>query len=147
VIALEIMGTNHILALLISERDKLDGAIEALQGQTKASGPDRKAVVVPSVEPVSPVKRKLSAAGRSAIAEATKKRWAAIKAPVVAAPKPAPAAAKQKAAPVAAKRKTAPVAAKRKAAPVRDAAARKKMSDRMKAAWAARKKKAAAKGK
>ena len=148
------MGTNHILALLISERDKLDGAIEALQGQTKASGPDRKAVVVPSVEPVSPVKRKLSAAGRSAIAEATKKRWAAIKAakaaveaPVVAAPKPAPAAAKQKAAPVAAKRKTAPVAAKRKAAPVRDAAARKKMSDRMKAAWAARKKKAAAKGK
>jgi hypothetical protein len=139
------MSTDHIFALLISERDKLDGAIEALQGQTKASGPDRKAAVVPSVEPVSPVKRKLSAAGRTAIVEATKKRWAAIKAakaavevPVVAAPKPAPAAAK---------RKTAPVAVKREAAPVRDAAARKRMSDRMKAAWAARKKKAAAKGK
>jgi hypothetical protein len=40
----------------------------------------------------------------------------------------------------------APAAAKHKASSARDVAFRKKMSERMKAAWAARKKKAAASG-
>jgi hypothetical protein len=111
------------------------------------SGPVRKAVTPPvehdskqAVAPKAPAKRKLSAAGRQAIIAATKKRWAAVNAaksaataPVAAAPKPEPA--------------KAPAVVKKKAAPAKNAAFRKKMSERMKAAWAARKKKAAAKAK
>jgi hypothetical protein len=147
------MATDHILALLIAERDKLNGAIEALRGSAtteKTQGPGRKAVL-PSVEqdskpaqtvsPKKPAKRKLSAAGRMAIIAATKKRWAAINAAKAAAAAPAPVAATPKAAPA-----KAPVAAKHKAAPAKSAAFRKKMSETMKKAWAARKK-AAAKGK
>src|ERR1700722_13635640 len=105
------MATDHILALLIIERDKLTGAIEALQGPSttkKTSGPDRK-VVRPTVEQDSktteavvsaaPAKRKMSAAGRRAIIAGTKKRWAAIKAAKAAAEAPAPVAAAPKAAP------------------------------------------------
>jgi len=135
------MATDHILALLISERDKLTGAIEALQGTTtkKTPGPGRK-VVTPSVEqdptPPARVKRKMSAAGRRAIIAATKKRWAAIKA----------AKAAETPAPVATARKVAP---KKAAAPVKKGglteAGRKALSIAMKKRWAV-KKKAAAKG-
>jgi len=147
------MATDHILALLIAERDKLNGAIKALQGSTvteKTQGPGRK-TVLPSVEQDSkpaetvsskkPAKRKLSAAGRMAIIAGTKKRWAAINAAKAAAAAPAPVAATPKAAPA-----KAPAAAKHKTAPAKNAAFRKKMSETMKKAWAARKK-AAAKGK
>jgi hypothetical protein len=148
------MATDHIIALLISERDKVTGAIEALQGPTKppekTPGPGRNAVL-PSVErdskpaasvgPTAPVNRKLSAAGRRAIIAATKKRWATIK-----AAKAADSATAAMAAPKATRAK-APGAAKPKAASAKDAAFRKRMSERMKAAWAARKKRAAAKGK
>jgi hypothetical protein len=157
-VSLTFMATDQILALLISERDKLTAAIEALQGPTitkKTPGPGRKAVLR-SVEPVSkppetvgptaPVKRKLSAAGRRAIIAATKKRWAAIKAAKAAAAAPGPVAAVPAVAPKPATAK-APRAAKHKAAPAKDAAFRKKMSETMKKAWAARKKKAAAKAK
>ena len=105
------MASDYILALLISERDKLTTAIEALQGPTKRKGrppgSGRKAVQ-PSVEqdskprgttgPTASVKRKLSAAGRRAIIAATKKRWATIKAAKAAAV-PAQVAAAPKAAP------------------------------------------------
>ncbi|HTB14366.1 MAG TPA: hypothetical protein VK752_22505 [Bryobacteraceae bacterium] len=138
------MATDHILSLLISERDKLTKAIEALQS-TATPGPGR-GTVRPSVEqdskpaetagPKARAKRKLSAAGRRAIIEGTKKRWAAIKAAKSAAEAPAPSVA-----PTNAAHATLPRAVKRKAA-VKSAAFRKKMSDRMKAAWAARKKKA-----
>jgi hypothetical protein len=144
------MATDHILALLISERDKLTAAIEALQGPTtteKTPGPGRKAVP-PSVEedskppasvgPTVPAKRKMSAAGRRAIIVATKKRWAAIRAAKAAATAPAPVAAAPKAAPAKAW------------APVKKggltAAGRKALSIAMKKRWAT-KKKAAAKGK
>jgi hypothetical protein len=141
------MSTDHILALLLVERDKLTGAIEALQGPTtpeKTPGPGRKAVL-PSVErdstpaekvgPTAPAKRKLSAAGRRAIVAATKRRWAAIRAAKAAAG-PSPVAA--------------PKAAPAKApAPVKKggltAAGRKALSIAMKRRWAAREK--AAKGK
>jgi hypothetical protein len=149
------MATDHILALLLIERDKLTAAIESLQGPTKPKGrppgSDRKAVL-PSVEqdsplpgmvaPIAPAKRKLSAAGRRAIVAATKRRWAAIKAAKAAAAAPAPVAATPKAG-----RAKRPIAAKQKASPAKRAAFRKKMSETMKKAWAARKKKAAAKGK
>jgi hypothetical protein len=105
------MATDHILALLISERDKLTAAIEALQGPTtpeKAPGPGRKAVTPPVEQaskritvhaPKPPAKRKLSAAGRRAIIAATKRRWAAIRAAKATAVAPAPVAATPKAAP------------------------------------------------
>jgi hypothetical protein len=133
------MATDHILALLVRERDKVTRAIHALQGPTarkgRPPGSGRKAVR-PSVEPDSspapgestaPVKRKLSAAGRRAIIAGTKKRWAAIKAAKAAAPAPAAAP------------KTAPAKS-----PVRKggltAAGRKALSIAMKKRWAAKKK-------
>ena len=130
------MATDHILALLLIERDKLTAAIEALQGPTtreKTSGPGRKAVLPPveqdSKPPARPVRRKMSAAGRRAIMEGTKKRWAAIKAAKAAVETPAPAA------PV-------PVASTPKAAPQGGitAAGRKALSLAMKKRWAAKSK-------
>jgi hypothetical protein len=128
------MATHHILSLLLVEREKLDQAIKALQG-TRIEPVIVEPIPV-EAQAAAPAKRKLSAAGRKAIIAGTKKRWAALKAAKeggaapVAAPKAAPAAP-------AVKSKTPPVSA----------ADRKKMSDRMKAAWAERKKKAATKKK
>ncbi len=90
------MPTEHILSLLISERDKLNRAIEALGEPVKRRGRPAKALpastfdyntpnvpdwVKPSAAK-APVKKKrtLSAAGRRAIVAASKKRWALIKA-------------------------------------------------------------------
>jgi hypothetical protein len=74
------MPTDHIVALLIAERDKLNAAIEILQGSPKRPGrpPKREA---PVVEPNSaaPKKRHVSAAARRKMAAAQKKRRAAIK--------------------------------------------------------------------
>jgi hypothetical protein len=144
------MATDHILSLLISERDKLNGAIEALQGSTtteKHPGPGRKAAP-PSVEqdsklpatasPTKPAKRKLSAAGKRAIIAATKKRWADIKAAKAAAEAPAPVEATPKAAPAA----KAPASVKKGGL---TEAGRKALSIAMKKRWAARKKAAAKK--
>jgi hypothetical protein len=120
------MATDHILALLVVERDKLTAAIEALQGPAAtAIVRDRR---VATAAPAASGKRKLSAAGRRAIVAGTKKRWADIKAAKAAAAE-------------------APAVAKKKTSPAQTAAFRKKMSERMKAAWAARKKKAAGKSK
>jgi hypothetical protein len=149
-VSLTFMATDHILALLLIERDKLTAAIVALQGPTtteKTPGPGRTAAL-PSVEldskpsatvdPTTPVKRKMSAAGRRAIIAGTKKRWAAIKAAKAAAAAPAPVAEASKTAPA------------RPPAPVKQGglteAGRKALSIAMKKRWAA-KKKAAAKGK
>jgi len=145
------MATDHILALLLIERDKLTGAIEALQGPAtteKTPGPSRKAVL-PSVEqdsnppanvdPTVPAKRKMSAAGRRAIIAGTKKRWAALRAAKAAAEASTPAvAATPKAAP-------AKAPARVKKGGLTDAG-RKALSIAMKKRWAA-KKKATAKGK
>jgi hypothetical protein len=145
------MATDHILALLVTDRDKLRRAIEALQGPTAPhetpSGSDRKAVVLPveqastpviSAAPAPPAKRKLSAAGKRAIIAGTKNRLAAIKAAKAAAAVPATTAP---ATPKAVPAKTS-VAAKKKTSG-RDVAYRKMMSAKMKAAWAKRRKKAA----
>jgi hypothetical protein len=85
------MPTDHIVSLLIAERDKLNRAIEALQGEVKRRGrPPKSAgprIAAPSAsappasnqaEPVK--KRHVSAAARRKMAAAQKKRWAAIKA-------------------------------------------------------------------
>ena len=82
------MPTDHIVALLIAERDKLNRAIEALQGTTlkRRGRPPKKPVGMEIGTPL-PVdaaaapkkKRHVSAAARKKMAAAQKKRWAAIK--------------------------------------------------------------------
>jgi len=73
--------------LLVAERNRLDAAIQALQGPTKRRGrqPGSKVSAVSAPAPVRR-KRKLSAAGRKAIVDAAKRRWAAIKAGKVRSP-------------------------------------------------------------
>jgi hypothetical protein len=94
------MPTDQILALLITERDKLNRAIEALGATTgKRRGRPPRTRNTPvrarAAAPAKP-KRKLSAAGRKAIVEAARKRWALIKAGK--APSPFAKRAKRKAA-------------------------------------------------
>jgi hypothetical protein len=69
------MPTDHIVALLIAERDKLNRAIEALEG-TKTS-----AIHTPVAE-TTPLKKKrhITAATRRKMALGQKKRFAALKA-------------------------------------------------------------------
>ena len=76
------MPTDHILALLIAERDKLNRAIEALQGSAKPRGrpPKHQAAAVEASVAEPKKKRKVSAAARRKMAAAQKKRWSAIKA-------------------------------------------------------------------
>jgi hypothetical protein len=122
------MPTDHIVALLIAERDKLDRAIEALR-ETKT--PTIPAIEGPAAESNTPEK-KVNAASRRKMAIAQTKRWAAINAAKAAA---APAAVAPKVAPA-----KEPGTPKKKAAPARNAAYRKMMSLKMKAAWEKRKK-------
>jgi hypothetical protein len=97
-----VMPVDQIVALLIVERDRLNSAIEILQGPIKRPGrpvgsgrkrPARTsedhAVANVATTPVAQPrrrKRKLSAAGRKAIGDAARKRWAAIKAGKAASP-------------------------------------------------------------
>ena len=78
------MNTEQILAVLISERDKLNRAIEALGGSMpkrrgRSPGTRNTPAVAQAAAPAKP-KRKLSAASRRAMVAAAKKRWALIKA-------------------------------------------------------------------
>lgn len=75
------MPTEQIVALLIAERNKLDAAIQALQGAVKRRGrppknplPNAPASVLPAKK-----KRKMSTAARKRMAAAQKARWAKIK--------------------------------------------------------------------
>jgi hypothetical protein len=73
------MPTDHIVALLIAERNKLNAAIEALQGTAKRPGrPPNKTVAI-ETSAAAPKKRHVSAAARKRMAAGQKKRWAAIK--------------------------------------------------------------------
>jgi hypothetical protein len=138
--------SSYIVSLLVAERDRLDAAIQALQGgpasapvkrpgrppATKAADFDYDAPNVPDwVKPKAPVRKKggMSAAGRKAISDATKARWARLRTEKAKA-----------AAPGVSKKKSAILAA---IAPPEDAEFKKKMSIAMKAAWAKRKKTAA----
>jgi hypothetical protein len=77
------MPTDHILSLLIAERDKLNDAIEALQGPTKRRGRlPKSAPTAASPEPAQPAKRKrrkFTAAQRKQQAARMKAFWAAKK--------------------------------------------------------------------
>lgn len=81
------MQTEQIVALLIAERDRLSKAIEALQGPIKRRGRPPKLQGTSARpeganarEASTSSKGRLSAAGRKAIADAARRRWAAIKA-------------------------------------------------------------------
>jgi hypothetical protein len=139
--------SSYIVNLLIEERDRLQEAISALQGAapTKRRGrpPAKKTADVYNdptmpdwVKPASkkapaPKKRKMSAAGRRAIREGVRKRWAAVK-----------AAKAEAVAPKISKKKSAILAAM---APPEDAEFKSKMSIAMAKSWAKRKR-AAKKG-
>jgi hypothetical protein len=79
------MPTEHIIALLIAERDKLNRAIEALQGPIKRRGRPPKNLLGLTAAPVAPLpaptakkrKRGLSAAARKAQSQRMKAYWAA----------------------------------------------------------------------
>ena len=79
------MPTEHILALLIAERDKLNRAIEVLQGPTRRRGrPPKNPLAHITASPAAPkpakkTRRKFSAAQRKAAAERMRQRWAAKK--------------------------------------------------------------------
>ena len=77
------METAQIVALLVAERDRLNRAIEALQGPTKRRGrppgSGRKTASVDAPAMTAPAKRgrrKFSAAQREAAAERMRQRWA-----------------------------------------------------------------------
>jgi hypothetical protein len=78
------MTSEHILELLIEERDRLNAAVEALRGPAKLGLPPLNGSVasimatLPSKLPVEKKKRHISAAGKRKMAEAQKKRWAAF---------------------------------------------------------------------
>jgi hypothetical protein len=75
------MPTDHIVSLLIAERDKLNRAIEALSSPVKRSSrPPKKPSIALEPDSSGSKKRHVSAAARRRMAIAQKKRWAALKA-------------------------------------------------------------------
>lgn len=74
------MPTEHIVELLIAERDKLNRAIELLQGEKRRGRPPKIAVtVVPANENGHGKKRIFTAAQRKKQAARMKAYWAAKK--------------------------------------------------------------------
>jgi hypothetical protein len=71
------MPTEHIVALLIAERDKLNRAIEALQGSAKRRGRPPKVAMAAAPEVSAPKRKRQSAARRKEQAERMKAYWAA----------------------------------------------------------------------
>jgi hypothetical protein len=74
------MPTEQILGILIAERDKLNRAIEALQGPTKRRGrPPKVAAEIPAAAaPAAPQRQRKerTAAQRKAQSDKMKKYWA-----------------------------------------------------------------------
>jgi hypothetical protein len=116
--------TTEILAAALegfeAQKTRLDTKINVLRTML-SGGPKKEATAKP--EAPKRKKRRLSAAGRQAIIDAAKRRWAMIR------------AEKEKASQVAAPKKTAPKKAAAKPAPVKKAA-KKKLAARKKTASA-----------
>jgi hypothetical protein len=70
------MPTEHIIELLIAERDKLNRAIETLQGSAKRRGRPPKHQS-PTAARQAPKRKRRTAAQRNAQAERMKAYWAA----------------------------------------------------------------------
>jgi len=76
------MATEHILSLLIAERNKLNKAIEALGGTTVAPSGPSKVSAAPAPAPAAPAKavrkrKPLTPAQKKAHSERMKAFWAA----------------------------------------------------------------------
>ena len=72
------MPTEHIISLLIAERDKLNRAIDTLQGSAKRRGrPPKNQSQTGAVAVVAPKRKRRTAAQRKAQAERMKAYWAA----------------------------------------------------------------------
>jgi hypothetical protein len=80
------MNTEHIVSLLMAERDRLNRAIEALQGPAKRRGRPPLSVAAAAAAPAAPApaqtkptrkRRKLTAAEKKAASEMMKAFWAA----------------------------------------------------------------------
>jgi hypothetical protein len=72
------MPTDHIVALLIAERDKLDRAIEALQGARRRGRPPKNPLAVmasTSAPPPNGHKGGMTAAARKAQSRRMKAYW------------------------------------------------------------------------
>jgi len=72
------MPTDHILTLLIAERDRMNRAIEALEGPAKRRGRPPGTGTAAAPQASSPIRRRpaRSAAQRKAQSERMKKYWA-----------------------------------------------------------------------
>jgi hypothetical protein len=149
------MSTEYIVSLLIAERAKLEAAIAALQGSaSRHESFDYDAPNVPEwVKPAArktaatprPAKRKaMSAAGKRAIREGVRKRWAAIRAAKAeleaVAPKPDEVAPKppRKKKTLGKPRTVSKKLAAAIAPPPEETDFKKRMSEIMKKAWAKR---------
>jgi hypothetical protein len=74
------MPTEHIVAILIQERDKLTKAIEALQGEKRRGRPPKNLLVtIPTAQNGHKKTRTFSAAQRKKQAARMKAYWAARK--------------------------------------------------------------------
>jgi hypothetical protein len=140
VLSFRTVPTEHILSLLISERDKLSRAIEALGAPVKRRGRPPKGTPVRTASVAQPPKRRtFTPAQRNQQAERMKAFWAAKRREVSTQMK-ASWVARQKAA-----GKTATVAATKAAivAPAKrkpmSAGQKRALSVKMKASWAKRK--------
>jgi hypothetical protein len=75
------MPTEHIIALLIAERDKLNCAIDVLQGPIKRRGRPPKNLAAAAAHPVAlPAKKRkggMTASARKAQSQRMKAYWAA----------------------------------------------------------------------
>ena len=87
---LELMDTTQIVALLVAERDRLNKAIEALQGPTPRGGSLPKTAVAAAIPVTAPApakkRRGFSAAQRRKQAERMKAFWAAKRKAATAPP-------------------------------------------------------------
>jgi hypothetical protein len=74
------MPTEHIVALLVAERDRISRAIEALQGPKRRGRPPKNPLATAAAlsTPAPPKKRRggMSAAARKAQSERMKAQWA-----------------------------------------------------------------------
>jgi len=120
--------TNEIITAAIEGFEAQKRRIDEQIGELRAmlSGRSAEPAAAPSVQPKPRRKRRLSAAGRKAISEASKKRWAAAKAAKQTTEKPMAAkkTPRKKATPRAAA-KQAPVRMAKKIAPVKKAVPKK----------------------
>jgi len=74
------MPTDHILALLVAERDKLNRAIELLQGTKRRGRPPKNLASVDGATPSPATHKARSAASRKAQSKRMKAYWAKRKA-------------------------------------------------------------------